>query len=1177
MTITSSIFNKISFSFSNYFTNRIIYTITYDGSKPEDPVVTSFTGKQDMLLTIPHGIETNVRMNAAYIDRAGNISEPLIIDLLKTDTVPPKEPEIIIEDQMLTLNGNGVIYYKITNNYDVDPVGYQLYESSFLIDTDDSSFIKYTVSCYSVDKSGNKSSLAVSDEIVIDRRIPILPDYSGISSGGLYNNPRSLRLHSSDDIKVYYTISSNSIPPEDPIPGTSNIIDEYLYFDCPVNETREYIVKLVAAYNNYEIISFPELISFKIDRIAPRSPVITSVIDGTVYNEDVKISIEDEKDTVWILIKDQIEVEDLTFTNFEANGILLNNGYTVRLEENSEKKYQISALSIDKAGNTNISREIVHFSIDKLPPAPPQIDVDNSFSEYILIRMSSKDLDDIIYEITYDGSYPEKPTESSLFYQLPLQIQNDYANSIYISARTIDPSGNLSDSTSLKKISFTNPNLEAPVINIGKLNSTESSISFASLTGMRIYLKEGDGSFFEYIDPFIIDLRDRDYVDLFYYSMDKYENKSSVVVSKIEKTSSPGNIITGITNDKIYNTGRVVWKSNDSRVVRYEVAIDNEIPDKVTVFSPELTEPIVFDSAEGETLSVSLNVKEFMEDVSVFEKYDSNFSFIIDKSKPHLPEVQGIVNDGFYQNNRLIELNSTEMVYYKVSTGTNNLNSVDYKLYTKPIEIIVDEGRYKQFKLEFYSKDSAGNLSEVKIIDFTIDKANIYVSSKGKDSNDGTRFKPFRTIDRALEYINQTKRKVLYLTDGEFMLDSILEFKTDITITGGFSSELWDAGSGQTIINISKRVSGNLPMINIHSGNINLDKITISNANLNAPMISMTGGTLLLNNVRLFHANGKTPVSLEIKNADLTIKDTELIFGPISEGNLIDVKNSNIMLENTIIKGTGVSGTLKILSLEKTKADILNSVIIPSLARKIEVIGSVDSKLNITDTSFDTGTASIYSNLFILKESDLKMEKSEIGSTSISRIFSGFDVADSKIEIDNCTFNLKAESGISFIRMLNSSLELSNTGISADNTSEFLYLLKGNTSIINFENNRISTKTTDIFKGFESNNCVSIFRDNKMEFEGGTTVFTAFTFQRPLNIEFTDNKLISSNISWISSENQVAFNIIGVKDSVSIMGNNIYGWEFVLKHNEIILKSVDELNNYRGFMNIPEDNYSQSE
>ncbi|MCK5672179.1 MAG: hypothetical protein KAH95_02325, partial [Spirochaetales bacterium] len=320
------------------------------------------------------------------------------------------------------------------------------------------------------------------------------------------------------------------------------------------------------------------------------------------------------------------------------------------------------------------------------------------------------------------------------------------------------------------------------MINIEKLNSSERIVSFASLTGIKIYLKEGDSSFQEYIDPLIIDLRNRDNVDLFYYSMDDSDNKSSVAVSRIEKISASGDIITGVTDNKIYNTGRVVWKSNESRIVRYEVAIDNEEADRVTVFSPELTDPIVFDSAEGETLYVSLNVKEFIENVQVMEKYESNFSFIIDKSKPFIPTVKGVLNDGFYQKNRFIELSSKENVYYRLSSSSDNISSIDFTRYDKGIEILVDEGKYKKFKLEFYSKDSAGNLSEVKIIDFTIDKANIYVSSKGQDSNNGTRFNPFRTLERALEYISQTKRKVINLTIGGFMLESILDFNNDITI-----------------------------------------------------------------------------------------------------------------------------------------------------------------------------------------------------------------------------------------------------------------------------------------------------------------------------------------------------------------------------------------------------------
>lgn len=1173
--ITSVTIDKISFSIKNNFSNRIIYTVTYDGSEPEDPSSKSFTGKQNMVLENPYGMETDVLFKVSFIDRAGNISLPKMLNLLKSDTVPPDAPGIIFNDEIITLSANETIYYKVGNNNNIEIREYQLYESPFVPGLEDPGYMGFIVLCYSIDENSNKSSIAVFEDIKKDIRTPVLPYYSGISNDGIYNNPRTLKFHSSDDIKIYYTISSDSSIPEDPVRGNSSIIDEYLYFDCPVNEKRHFIVKLLASYDNDQILFAPELISFTIDRILPKVPVITSIIDGNRYNDDVIVSIDTEEDEVWILIKDQIELEELNFSYFEADGILLKNDYIIEHEENTKRDYQIAAISIDNAGNTNISSEIISFSIDKILPQPPIINIDNSSGELIIISMISEDLDQILYEITYNGIYPENPTKTSLHYQLPLQIDNIYANSIYISARTIDEAGNLSDSATVRKINFTNSDFQVPVINIGKLNSTENIVSFSSVSGMKIYLKENDGSFMEFIDPVIIDLRNRNIVDLFYYSMDNFGNKSSVAVSRIEKISSSGDIITGIKNNKIYNTGKVVWKSNESRTVRYEVAIDGEQPDKVTIFSPELTEPIVFDSVEGETLRVSMNVKEFIKNVQVLEKYDSNFSFIIDKSKPYIPLIKGVQHNSFYQNNRLIEISSQELIYYKISSGSNNFGTNNFTLYDKAIEILVNEGKYKKFNLEFYSKDSAGNLSDVKIVEFVIDKANIYVSSTGEDSNDGTRLKPFRTLERALEYISQTKRKVINLTEGEFILESILEFENDTIIYGGLSPDEWKDGSGQTIINISRRLSGNLSMVNIYSGNITFNRITLSNINLNAPMITMSGGTLLLSDVKLFHTNGEAPVSLEIKNADLTLKDTELIFGSVSNGNLINTKNSTILLENTDIKGTGNSGVLTILSLDKTKAFINNSKIIPSQAKKIEVISSINSKLIINDTYFDTGAAGIYSNLFVLRKSDMIMKDSEIGSYINSRIFSGFDIIETTIKVANCSFNLKANSGISFIRMLNSNFDLSNTKISTDSTVEFISLLKGNASIINFMNNKVSTKSTDIFTGFELSNSVSVFKNNRMHFGGGTTVFIAFSFQRPLSIEFILNTLISSNISWNSSENQEAFNINGVKGSIFINKNNIYGWKSVLRHNDLLLRSVEELNSYRGFMNIPKGNYSQ--
>ncbi len=124
--------------------------------------------------------------------------------------------------------------------------------------------------------------------------------------------------------------------------------------------------------------------------------------------------------------------------------------------------------------------------------------------------------------------------------------------------------------------------------------------------------------------------------------------------------------------------GRVVWKANQSRTVRYEVAIDNEEPGSVTVFSPEITDPIVFDSSKGESLTVSLNVKEFFDNRPVMERNDTNFKFIIDKTPPPMPGIEGVIGNGYYQDNLVLKLKSNDSVFYKISSDIVSSYSLDF-------------------------------------------------------------------------------------------------------------------------------------------------------------------------------------------------------------------------------------------------------------------------------------------------------------------------------------------------------------------------------------------------------------------------------------------------------------------------------------------------------------------
>jgi len=235
-----------------------------------------------MLVTVPHGIDANIKINVALIDRAGNISESVLLSLLESDTVPPDVPSIVYKNGQVSISGSEKIFYKVNNNNQFTTGDYQLYKTPFTLDVDDNIFNSYSIFSYCIDEKGNKSNINVYNDIKIDSRIPVFPDYSGVINGGIYNQPRSLRFHSSDNIKVYYSISQGLSTPPDPVPSLRNLVTDFIYFECPVNESRFYTVKMVAAYGEDKIVSSPELLSFEIDRIAPRVPVITSITNEKI-------------------------------------------------------------------------------------------------------------------------------------------------------------------------------------------------------------------------------------------------------------------------------------------------------------------------------------------------------------------------------------------------------------------------------------------------------------------------------------------------------------------------------------------------------------------------------------------------------------------------------------------------------------------------------------------------------------------------------------------------------------------------------------------------------------------------------------------------------------------------------------------------------------------------------
>ena len=69
----------------------------------------------------------------------------------------------------------------------------------------------------------------------------------------------------------------------------------------------------------------------------------------------------------------------------------------------------------------------------------------------------------------------------------------------------------------------------------------------------------------------------------------------------------------------------------------------------------------------------------------------------------------------------------------------------------------------------------------------------------------GSKLKPFRTIKRAFEFLNQSERNIINLSNGEFLVDKSFYIAEDVTILGGYNPDNWSSGMGETVIKISGR------------------------------------------------------------------------------------------------------------------------------------------------------------------------------------------------------------------------------------------------------------------------------------------------------------------------------------------------------------------------------------
>lgn len=1152
--------------------NTFFYTVTYNGTEPENPDKTSFSGIKNMDLYFPFGISGRLSIKGVLMDSAGNFSDITKVSL-PFDLVPPPEPAVQFSNGKVLLSGSGIHYYSINtlkfDNNIVQKTDFKEYTEPIPVSIFHNSD---TLSVYSVDKSGNRSR-------TITERIPVKTDgtylyyrYSGVQNNGSYNTGRIIRFYPTHDTILYYKITDDGSEPDDPQPLNNQLLVSPLKFNIVSNEEKKYTIKILAVNKNFSKPQIEKILSFSIDDKPPQAPVLILPDNRGIYNHSVTLHTN-KSSSIRVLVKKNLTEKDAhSLDNYMEKGIPITDTFSLDVDKGEDRTFQISAVAFDEAGNYTFSDKILTVRIDKKEPELPTImgiKDNEKTNRAVTFSLHSENGDQIYYYISNGINFPNK--EEGSLYAKPVKLSAllQKNRNLHIFAWTKDEAGNYSKNYLRKTISICKRNVSVPDPVFSQLNDHSSLVSFPTIPDILIYYKWDNNEYRLYKNAAIIPLpRKGTSRTITYYAVDMYGNRSPLVNHILENKLKKRLILLGVKNNGIYNNSVTIKKRNPNSVVRYELNIQGFPAGNVSYFSPEFTKPLTFNASPGEVLPLHIKVMEYNSVTNLPESDEESYSFIIDKHIPLKPRISGIEDNAFYQNKRIFKLSASEgKIYYAISSGSSEGKEI-FIPYTGPVTVDTPEGTITAFHLKIYTINRAGNKSPVQKISFAIDKAIIYLSSKGKDVFDGTRSRPVKTLKRALEKLKTTGRKIIYCTTGQFLIQKGIILNRDISIRGGFGLNNWNTNKGETIFTAGNLSNSQMPLFTVQSGSISLRDISLGNSGVNRPLILQTGGHLSLQHTALIFANGKGLTALMVKGGKVILDNTNFFFGPVEDSNLFSLQDCTFNMKDFTINGTGISKRLTIFTIDKVSSGIFNTVAItPSSGQIVEFFNINSSKIKMENSVVKTGSDYISLSLFSLKKSTININNCSFTGGYDSRVVSFMDLNQSVAAFNSSTIGLGAQSGISLFNTFHSQLNISTSNIGIEKTQDFIYFLRSENSRINVGNTKFTLDSSSDFTFVNASNSGLVFNGNNVIFKSGVAgqIFHLNTMD---SIRIMDNTIMQKQMTG-----NVPFMIHG-NNVVTFTHNSFENWKNIVNYNGLSIKTGEDLNTYGGFSTPPTGNKS---
>ena len=284
-----------------------------------------------------------------------------------------------------------------------------------------------------------------------------------------------------------------------------------------------------------------------------------------------------------------------------------------------------------------------------------------------------------------------------------------------------------------------------------------------------------NGSWQLYTEPFYIDRTQQ-------HKITWKEN------SKIQTVDLPPKpVLIGLPENNITNTSLEIQCSNPL----YTFRLENQ---------GEVSRPLTsyyIDALYGEEKIVSVSLPIYYGNI---RQGELSFSVKIDRQPPAAPLLINSENGYWFRTDIGLNLYSPDSIYtavqetYKSAQFYENFNTTENISIPDDLDFVPfagtkmlltgDESFAVNYTVYAYSKDAAGNKSDISVFRAIVDRNNYYLDSASRSKiPDGSPQNPFTTVEEAFGAVNSLEKSILHVK-GYFPDLQSVQLLTDCTITG---------------------------------------------------------------------------------------------------------------------------------------------------------------------------------------------------------------------------------------------------------------------------------------------------------------------------------------------------------------------------------------------------------